>query len=302
MRRASVVLAVIAGIGGGAPAARTQPGPGRAELCVAVDRPSAEVASVLAPLGEPGREALVRLTASSEAADVACGVAGLAALRDPRGVAPLAAALANPAFRADAYRFARWATFAASGPDPALAPSFLPLLAPLADPAVWAAVAEDGARLLGAIDAEASRERLVAELARPQADAMLDALIQAAGRQGDARPRSRVVAWGDEAVAARSGNLTYEQASRVGAVASYLLALAPDAFADGLRLLRQLGPRDQQQSAAWAVQTWCERSVRRPADRQASSRARQDLIDALDGAAVQWSGTATGAFACPAAP
>lgn len=302
MRPLSAALALTAVLGAGPPDVTRQPGAPRSPLCAAVDRAPAEAAPALAALGSSARETLLGLAASSSAADAACGIAGLVALRDVRVVAPLAAALANPAFRADAYRFARWATFGAGGPEPGLGAAYAPLLSSLADPATWAATGEDGARLLGAIDSDAARERLVAELARPQPEAMLDALIRAAGRQGEARPRVRIAAWGDEAVAARSGNLTYEQASRVGAVAAYLLALSPDAFADGLRLLRQLAPRDQQDTAAWAMQTWCERGVRRPAARASATAARAALIRVLEAAGVRWDGVKGAAFDCADAP
>src|SRR5262245_41368192 len=102
--------------------------PDRAVLCASVDRPSAEAARALEPLGEPARAALLTLAASPQLADAACGIAGLAALRDRRVVAPLIAALKTPAFRDDAYRFARWGAFAAGGPEADLGPVFAPLV------------------------------------------------------------------------------------------------------------------------------------------------------------------------------
>ena len=98
-----------------------------------------------------------------------------------------------------------------------------------------AAAGDDAIRLLGAIDHPAARDRLVAEFTRPQPDTTLDALIHALARQGEPRVRERVVALGQEAVATRSGNLTYEQASRIGVVAFYLLALAPATIPTGCR-------------------------------------------------------------------
>ena len=61
-----------------------QAAPDRTALCATVDRPPAEAARTLEPLGEPARAALATLAASAEVADAACGVAGLAALRDRR--------------------------------------------------------------------------------------------------------------------------------------------------------------------------------------------------------------------------
>ena len=218
MAAARVTLAVIAG----------QPaGPDRGVVCTAADRPPAEAAATLAPLGDAGRAELLRLAGSAQVADAACGVAGLAALRDRRVVTPIRAALSAPAFRDQAFRFARWGAYVAGGPETDLGPAFLPLVEALADPAAWAAAGDDGIRLLGAIDHPAARDRLVAEFTRPQPDATLDALIHALARQGEPRVRERVAALGQEAIATRSGNLTYEQASRIGVVAFYLLALAP---------------------------------------------------------------------------
>ena len=144
------------------------------------------------------------------------------------------AALKNPAFRDDAYRFARWAAYVAGGPDGDLGAAFAPVVGLLADAALWTAAGDDAVRLLGEIDHPSARDRLVAELERPQKDTTLDAIIHALARQGEPRPRTRVVALGQEAVAARSGNLTYEQASRIGAVAFYLLALDSGSRAEGL--------------------------------------------------------------------
>lgn len=278
-----------------------QNAPDRAALCGSVDQPRVEAARTLAPLGEAGRTALLELAGATTLDDAACGVAGLAALRDRRVVAPLKAALSNPAWRGDAYRFARWAAFAAGGPETDLGAAYLPLVHALADPAAWTAAGDDAIRLLGKIDAPAARDRLVAEFARPQPDATLDALIDALGEQGDPRAHDRAAALGQEAIGARSGNLTYEQASRIGAVAAYLLATGPGTRSDGLQLLRQLAPRDQEDVAARVVQTWCERALRRPAEREAAEAARTSLVAELEREGLRWSHLLRGAFVCPPA-
>ena len=272
--------------------------PPRDLLCAPVDQPPAETARLLASHGEAGRAALLQLAASSQGADAACGVAGLAALRDRRVVAPVKAALTNPALRGEAYRFARWAAYVAGGPETDLGPVFLPLVEVLADPAVWAAAGADAIRLLGEIDHPAARDRLVTEFARPQTDTTLDALIHALARQGEPRIQARASALGEEAVGARSGNLTYEQASRIGAVAFYLLALGPDTTAEGVQQLRQLAPREQQDTAAWAAQTWCERATRRPAEREAAERTRAALVAEFDRLDARWRELVRGSFTC----
>jgi hypothetical protein len=122
-------------------------------------------------------------------------------------------------------------------------------------------------------------------------------------RQGEPRTREPASALGLEAVAARSGNLTYEQASRIGAVAFYLFALGPDTMSDGLQMLRHLAPGDQEDAAAWAVQTWCERATRRPSERDGAHRTRAALVAEFARLGVRWSHLARGAFTCaPAAP
>lgn len=272
--------------------------PERAVLCASVDQPPAEAARALEPLGEAGRVALLTLAGSSVAADATCGMAGLAALRDRRVLSPVQAALANPPFRDDAYRFARWAAYVAGGPEADLGAAFLPLEKALEDPAVWTAAGDDAIRLLGEIDHPAARARLVAEFARPQSDATLDALIHALARQGEPSVHARVVALGQDAVGARSGNLTYEQARRIGAVSFYLLVGEPATRAAGLEMLRQMAPGDQADTAAWTVQTWCERAVRRPAERDAAERARGSLAAEFDGMNIRWSQLARGSFKC----
>ena len=225
------LLAVALGAAGQAP-------PDRAVLCASVDRPAAEAARALEPLGDAGRIALLKLAGAAVMADATCGVAGLAALRDRRVVSPAQAALANPAWRDDAYRFARWAAYVAGGPEADLGAAFLPLVTTLEDPAVWKAAGDDAVRLLGEIDHPGARARLVAEFGRPQSDATLDALIHALARQGEPSVHARVVSLGQEAVASRSGNLTYEQARRIAAVSFYLLAGEAATRAAGLEMLR----------------------------------------------------------------
>jgi hypothetical protein len=251
-------------------------------------------------MGEAARGALLPLAAGSTPADVLCGIAGLAALHDPRVVTPLDAALKNPALRGEAYRLARWGAFAAGGPSPDLGAAFAPLVKTLEAPEVWSAAGNDGVRLLGEIDHASARDRLVAELGKPQLDATVDAVIAALARQGEPRVRDRVVALGQEAVSTRSGNLTYEQASRIGAVAFYLLALDTGSRADGLQFLRQMAVRDQEDTAAWAMQRWCERATRRPGERDSALAARAALGAELDAMNVRWSHLERGTFRCTA--
>jgi hypothetical protein len=273
--------------------------PERPVLCASVDQPRAEAARALESLGDAGRAALVKLAGSSAAADATCGVSGLAALRDRSVVSALVAALANSAFRDDAYRFARWAAYVAGGPEADLGAAFLPLVKALEDPAVWRAAGDDAIRLLGEIDHPAARSRLVAELARPQTDATIDALIHALARQGEPRVDARIVALGQEAVGSRSGNLTYEQARRLGAVSLYLLVAEPSARTAGLEMLHQMTtPGDQADIAAWAAQTWCEHTMRRPAERAAAERARASLAAEFDRMNIRWSQLARGSFRC----
>jgi hypothetical protein len=272
--------------------------PARAVLCATVDRPAAEAAAALTPLGDAARTALLRLAESSQLADAACGVAGLAALRDRRVVAPARAALTNPAFRDDAYKFARWAAYVAGGPEADLGAAFLPLVSTLEDAAVWKAAGDDAIRLLGEIDDAAARARLVAEFERPQTDATLDALVHALARQGDPRVRDRAASLGREALASHAGNATYEQARRIGAVGFYLLAIGAETQAAGVDLLRKLAPADQADTAAWAVQTWCQRAVRRPAEKASADQRAAALAAEFDGMNIRWRELARGSFAC----
>ena len=94
-------------------------------------------------------------------------------------------------------------------------------------------------------------------------------------------------------------NATYEQARRIGAAAFYLLALGPDTRDDGLRLLTRLSPADQADAAAWAMQTLCERAVRRPADAPTITAARADLAASLAQRDIAWTSLTRGTFVCP---
>lgn len=153
-------------------------------------------------------------------------------------------------------------------------------------------------RQLGETDDEAARERLLRELDGPASDATLDAAIHALGRQGETRARARIAAIGAEAVATRSGNTTHEQARRMSAVAFYQLTLTADTLGDGLAMLRQLAQRDQEDTAAWAVQTLCERAVRRPADAARLDGQRRTLAAELERLGVRWDHLTRGAFPC----
>lgn len=306
--RLLVACGLVAGatLAGGTTAPATsraaQPAAGQHALCASVEGSRADAALTLAPAGQEGRVALLRLAASSDTADSRCGIAGLAALRDVRVISAVRDALGRPAMRDDAFRVARWAAYLAGGPDPDRGAAFLPLVEALEDPASWTAAGLDAPGLLGEIDHPRARARLVLELGRPQPDAALDAVIVALARQGEPSVRARVSALGQEAVATRSGNTTYEQARRMGAVAFYLLALGPDTMADGLAMLRQLALADQEDTAAWAAQTWCERAARRPAERAAAERAHLALADELDRMNLRWNHLRRGMFACMAPP
>lgn len=273
----------------------------RQALCDAAQRSPTDAAQALQAFGDDGRGRLLQLAAADQVADAACGIAGLAALRDRRLVPLVQSALTRVALQSETYRLLRWAAYVAGGPESDLGPAFLPIVDTLTT-TVWANAGDDAIRLLGEVDDPAARDRLVREFDRPQSDSTVDALIHALARQGEPRVREHVTALGREAVGARSGNATYEQARRIGAVAFYQLALATDAMTDGLRMLGQLAPRDQEDAAAWAVQTWCERSVRRPTAREAATRARLALVAEFDRLNVRWSHLDRGSFSCLTTP
>jgi len=261
----------------------------RDALCPAAGRSPEQLKRQLEPLGEPAAVALLALAQSGVWEEAACGIAGLAALGDPRGAGPIVAALENPAWRDMAYQVARWAAVLAGGFDPALGPVMAPVLDALDDPAIVRAAGNDAIWLLGEIDHERARDRLLGLLDQPQDDAALDAVVHALARQGDSRARARIASLGDEAARAKSGNATPEQARRLGEVAFYQLALGADSLEDGLATLRTVALRDQQDAAAWAVHTLCARARRRPAEQASIEADRARLVSALEQAGVSWS-------------
>lgn len=273
-------------VGSGAWPAAGQP---RDVLCPAASRSPEQLRRQLEPLGEPAVVALVALAQSPNGEEVACGIAGLSALGDLRAVPLIAAALRDPARRDEAYQVARWAAALAGRPSPDLGEAMLPVVDALDDPAVVRAAGNDAIWLLGEIDHERARDRLLGLLDRPQDDAALDAVVHALARQGDSRARARIAGLGDEAARAKSGNATPEQARRLGEVAFYQLALGPDSLEDGLATLRTVALRDQQDAAAWAVHTLCARAERRPAERASIEADRARLVAALEQAGVSWS-------------
>lgn len=269
----------------------------RGGLCGSEDRAPAEVARLLEPLGEQGRTALIALAESPDAAEVLCGVAGLAALRDRRVIPYLEAALRNPELRGSSRLLARWAAWLAGGPDPDLGAAMLKVVEAATDSAVWNAAGLDAIWLLGEVDHPSARDRLLAELGQPIDDARLDAVVHALARQGDPRARERITAIGVQAARDKSGNATPEQARRLGAVAFYQLALGPETLADGLETLGTIAARDQEDAAAWAVHTLCERAVRRPDGRTIVDAHRAVLVEELDRLGISWQAPA-GTFGC----
>lgn len=306
-RRFVATAAVLAVLGVAAPprpalsAARVQSAPPSAALaaiCGALADPPAALAARAAALTAADRDRAAAM-ASGTGADLLCGLAVLAAVRDPRVARLMATAAPRPELHDDVYRIARWAAFVAGGPDASLGEAFLPLAAALDAPTLRAAAGDDGLRLLGEIDHAEARAPLRARL-DGQADAEIDGAIHALARQGDGAVRARVLAFGKEVAATLSTNPTYEQARRMSAAAFYLLALDAAGIADGLALLRYLSPSDQADTAAWAVQTVCERAVRRPAERAALGSHRTTLVTAVDGLGLPWRPLTRGVFPCPA--
>ncbi len=284
-----VVAAVVAG-----PQAFAQDTRGR--VCAAVDGPPRELAALVASLGEPGRAALLALAAGAPA-DARCGLAALAAVRDPRVVPLLARAIAAAPADPDVWRLVRWAAFVAGGPEPALAAPFAALLPVLDASAARTAAGDDRLRLLGEFDHPEARDRLVASLDETLPDGAIDAAVHALARQRDPRARARVLALGADMAHGLAGNATYEQARRLGAVAFYLLTLAPDTQRDGFAHLARLSPQDQADTVAWAAQTLCEDGVRHPDRRAAAHALRASLVGAVP-AGVAWDGLARGTFIC----
>lgn len=268
----------------------------RTVVCAAIDRPPREIAALVEPLGEAGRSALLALASARDHAT--CGLAGLAAVRDRRVVPLLVDAIAAAPADTNVWRLVRWAAFVAGGPDRAVGAPFGALIATLQTPAASAAAGDDALRLLGELDTPAAREHLVATLDRPLADGAIDAAVHALARQHEPAPRARVSALGAEVAANLGGNATYEQARRLGAAAFYLLVLGSDTERDGLALLARLSPQDQADAAAWAMQTLCERAVRRPAERVAATARRDALAEVFAAAGVAWQSLERGAFPC----
>jgi hypothetical protein len=262
--------------------------PSRDVLCVLEEVPLADRARQLEPLGEAGRKALITLAESSARDESLCGIAGLAALGDRRGIAPLAAALRNPALRQDVYQLARWAAFLAAGPASDLGLAMLTVIEAVSDQETWDAAGNDAIWFMGEVDHPAARDRLLIELRLPLSADTLDAVIHGLARQGEPRALETVTAMGVEALRAKSGNATPEQARRLGAVAFYQLALSPESLADGLATLGTIAVRDQEAAAAWAVHTLCARAVRRPSQRAAIEAQRQGLIEALGSRGLSW--------------
>ncbi|MEZ5293302.1 MAG: hypothetical protein R2745_19625 [Vicinamibacterales bacterium] len=280
------------------PAAAAQPESVRA-LCTPVDQAPAALAARAAGLDDALRSAAAVLAASQTPTDVLCGVSVLAAVRDPRVVPLLTAAVQSAGLRDDAFRLVRWAAFVAGGPEPAAGRPFLPLVAALDAPALRDAVGEDAVRLLGEIDADEARARLLSELEQPASPASADAAIHGLARQRDARARARVHALGRAIAGTLSTNPVYEESRRMAAVAFYELAIGGDARADGLAMLGFLPAADSADAAAWAVQTLCEQAVRHPGQHEALDAERQSLIEALDARGVAWRPLTRGMFPCP---
>jgi hypothetical protein len=296
--RAGVVVLASACLSAAAPA-QTSPDAAVRALCAAPESAPATMATRAAAIGGAGLTTATTLASSTVPAEVMCGVAVLAAARDTRAVAPLLASVRADAFRSDTFRLVRWAAYLAGGPDVALGRQLLPLLSAFDVPGIRAAASDDAIRLLGEIDDDAARDRLMAEFARPASDAALDAAVHALARQREPRARDRIAAIGQDAVATRSGNTTFEQARRMGAVAFYQLVLGPDTVPAGLAMLRQLALPDQEDTAAWAAQTLCERAVRRPADREPVEKHRAAVVGEFDRLGLSWARLQRGAFPCP---
>jgi hypothetical protein len=272
-------------------------GQNRAGLCGSIDRPPADLARALTHLGEPGRTALLALAQSPAPDEVLCGVAGLSALRDRRAIPPLVTALRQPALREDAYRLARWAAYLAGGPEPDLGAAMRPVVEALADHAVRAAAGDDAVWLFGEVDDDVARDRLLAELNAPLSDASLDAVVHALARQGDPRARGTIATLGLDAARTKSGNATPEQARRLAAVAFYQLALGPETLVEGLTTLGTIARRDQEDTAAWTVQTLCARAVRRPSSRAAIEAHRTSVVEEFGRLGLGWD-VAKGPLGC----
>lgn len=266
------------------------------------DRSLRDVAAALQPLDPAGRDALHAMAASSDGPTRRCGLRALAALRDATVPALVREALGAPAWHDDVYLVLRWAAFAAGGPDTTASAAFAPLLDVVTGMATRDAAGDDVWALLGEIDDGIARDRLVAALGQPSSEATVDAIVHALARQGEGRPREIVARAGHDTADGLATNPTYEQARRMSAAAFYLLVVADDSRPEGLDLLGKLAPADQADAGAWAVQTLCERAVRRPAERASLDTRRRALVEALNQRGIRWDGLARGAFSCPVAP
>jgi hypothetical protein len=297
-RGAAASAALLVALAATGVATSGQPSSDLRALCAGPELAPTAFAARVETLGADGRTAALGLAESAAPADALCGLSALAAVRDPRVVAPLLAATRALAFKDQTFRLVRWTAFLAGGPDAALGRAVLPLVAALDDAAFRTAAGDDAVRLLGEIDDEVARDRLMTELGRPSSDAGLDATIHALARQAEPRARAQVARLGQDAVATRSGNTTHEQARRMGAVAFYQLTLGPETLGDGIAMLRQLAQPDQEDTAAWAVQTLCERAVRRPREAEAADRQRQSVTVELERLGVAWRHLSRGGFPC----
>lgn len=293
-------LALIALLAAAPALAQPSLSPANAPLC-APDLPMSEVAARAAAADAPSADTRRAWAGGDDRAARRCGLRALAATRDRALIPALETALRRPDARDDAWMLARWAAWAAGGPDGSASAAFAPLVDVLADPAIGEAADDDGVRLLGEIAAPAALTRLRALAALDRPDHRVDAAIHGLARQGDATMRERIATLGHAEADGLVTNATYEQARRIGAAAFYLLALGVDTRDDGLRLLTRLAPSDQSDAGAWAVQTLCERAVRRPAEAAAATAARTALIEALDARALAWRPQSRGTFTCPAA-
>ena len=291
-------LVVVAGVGGAPADPAAQVPSSRTALCDAADTGPREHAERLHTQGDAARDALRGLVSSRDRADVLCGLAGLAALRDEAAVPPLLAAMRDNAFVDDRYRLARWAAFIAGGPDASAGRRLAPLLDLFDDALVWRTTGDDAILFLGELDDPRARDRLLAELARPGSEAGLDAAIHALARQAEPRARDRIAAIGQETLQSHAGNATFEQARRLGAVAFYQLTLGPDTLAAGLDILARLAPATREDTAAWATATLCQQAVRRPDARAALATHHRTLTQALTAAGVRWDHLGRGAFPC----
>ena len=197
-------------------AAEAAPAQDRAALCGTGEQSTAVLRRQLEPIREPATIALLALADSKDWGEAGCGLAGLTALGDQRAVAPIVAALRNPAWREHAYQVARWAATLAGGPDPALGAAMLPVVEALQDRAVWDAAGNDAIWMLGEVDHPRARDRLLAAFDEVRDDVAIDAVVHALARQGEPRARERIGKLGDDALRAKSGNATPEQARRLG--------------------------------------------------------------------------------------